>query len=141
MNDPVLLENNYYVAPQIQLTDLAALKALGFQRIINNRPDGESDDQPLSAQLKAEAQALGLDYVDNPIDLKQLAESHVGSQRQALSEDKKTLAFCRTGTRSSVLWALMSNADGKAYEELSAFLAAKGFDLSRCEAAMAPLLK
>ena len=141
MNDPVLLENNYFVAPQIQQEDLSALKTMGFQRIINNRPDGESDDQPLSVELKAVAQDLGLEYVENAIDLKLLNQAHVDSQAAALSEAKKTLAFCRTGTRSSVLWVLMQNAQGGNYTELSAAVAAKGFDLSRCEAAMAPLVK
>lgn len=141
MDNPIPLANNYFVAPQILVEDLLQLKALGFERIINNRPDKEADEQPLSASLEQAAAELGLDYVHNPVDLKALSESEVNAQVAALADEKKTLAFCRTGTRSSVLWVLLKNAQGADYDELKAGVIAKGFDLSRCEPAMQPLIK
>ncbi|REG83276.1 TIGR01244 family sulfur transferase [Marinomonas pollencensis] len=141
MDNPVPLANNYFVAPQIVVEDLLQLKALGFERVINNRPDKETDEQPLSATLEQAATELGLEYVYNPVDLKVLSEVEVNGQIAALAEDKKTLAFCRTGTRSSVLWVLLNNAQGESYDKLKAGVVAKGFDLSRCEAAMQPLIK
>ncbi|WP_137169576.1 TIGR01244 family sulfur transferase [Marinomonas sp. FW-1] len=140
MNNVIQLDSLYYVAPQILLEDIEVLKDLGFERVINNRPDFESEDQPTDNALRAKAEALGLEYVSNPIDLSKLSKEHVEVQSDALGVSKKTLAFCRTGTRSSVLWLLSENAKGKSSDELSAYVAGKGFDLSRCAAAMAPLL-
>lgn len=141
MNTPISLGNNYFVAPQVISDDLVELKMLGFERIINNRPDQEAEDQPLSDDLKEAAETLGFEYVHNPVDLKKLGESQVSAQATAIADAKKTLAFCRTGTRSSVLWVLMNNAQGQNYNDLKADVTAKGFDLSRCEPAMQPLIK
>jgi len=82
-----------------------------------------------------------MEYVSNPINLAALSQDQVDCQGRALLEEKKTLAFCRTGTRSSVLWVLLENAKGGSYEELVGQVSGKGFDLSRCVAAMAPLVK
>lgn len=140
MNNVIQLDSLYYVAPQILLEDIEVLKDLGFERVINNRPDFESEDQPADNTLRAKAEALGLEYVSNPIDLSRLSKEHVSIQSEALNSSKKTLAFCRTGTRSSVLWLLSENAKGKSFDGLSSYVTEKGFDLSRCAAAMAPLI-
>lgn len=141
MITPVQLDENYFVAPQISVDDLSALKEQGFTLIVNNRPDAEAEDQPTAQQLQQAAEALGLQYAWNPIELPKLAQQHVDSQAEIISPAQKTLAFCRTGTRSSVLWVLLENAKGHSYTELSSSVAAKGFDLTRCEPAMAPLVK
>ncbi|NVK74413.1 MAG: TIGR01244 family phosphatase [Oceanospirillaceae bacterium] len=141
MNNVVQLNASYFVAPQLSESDLALLKEQGFERIINNRPEGESDDQPAGDVIRTAAESLGMEYVANPIDLSKLSQEQVEAQEQAISEEKKTLAFCRTGTRSSVLWVLMENGNGQDASDLVSYVSGKGFDLSRCSAAMAPLLK
>ncbi|AEF54511.1 TIGR01244 family sulfur transferase [Marinomonas posidonica] len=141
MTVPVQLDDHYFVTPQISVEDLAALKAQGFSLIVNNRPDGEAEDQPSAQSLKEAAEAMGFEYAWNPIELPKLAQSHVDLQGNVLSESKKTLAFCRTGTRSSVLWVLLENGKGRNYSDLVAEVSAKGFDLSRCAPSMAPLVK
>lgn len=141
MSHPVQLDELYFVAPQLAESDIALLKAQGFERIINNRPEAESDDQPSGDSLRAVAESLGMEYVSNPINLAALSQDQVDFQRRALLSEKKTLAFCRTGTRSSVLWVLLENSKGVDYSELVELVSGKGFDLSRCASAMAPLLK
>ena len=141
MHTPIALDNNYFVAPQIFSEELAALKALGFERIINNRPNHEVDDQPLSMDLKEAVSALGLEYIDNPVDVKNLGELQVETQTEAVASVKKTLAFCRTGVRSSILWVLMNHANGKCYHDLKEEVSAKGFALYHFEEAMAALVK
>ncbi|NLQ18496.1 TIGR01244 family phosphatase [Marinomonas sp. M1K-6] len=140
MSSPVQLDVFYFVAPQLVKADLAYLKAQGFERIINNRPEAESEDQPTGESLRIEAEALGLEYVSNPIDLSKLSQDDVDLQGRFLESAKKTLAFCRTGTRSSVLWVLLEQGKGGDYSELVAQVSGKGFDLSRCAPAMAPLV-
>ncbi|MCW4631561.1 MULTISPECIES: TIGR01244 family sulfur transferase [Marinomonas] len=141
MSHPVQLDELYFVAPQLTESDIALLKAQGFERVINNRPEAESDDQPSGDSLRAVAESLGMEYVSNPINLAALSQDQVDFQRHALLNEKKTLAFCRTGTRSSVLWVLLENSKGVDYSELVERVSGKGFDLSRCTSAMAPLLK
>lgn len=141
MNSPIQLDEFYFVASQLVEENFATLKAQGFERIINNRPDLESEDQPSGESLKKAADLVGLEYISNPIDLSKLSQEHVSCQVDALSTVKKTLAFCRTGTRSSVLWVLLNNAQGGDYDNLSSYVSSKGFDLTRCIPAMVPLLK
>jgi uncharacterized protein (TIGR01244 family) len=141
MNNVIQLDASYFVAPQLVEADLIALRELGFKRIINNRPEAESADQPSGEGIRIAAESLGLEYVSNPMDLSNLSQKQVDLQRDALLEDKKTLAFCRTGTRSSVLWVLLENSKGGDSGDLVSYVSGKGFDLSRCAVAMAPLLK
>ncbi|ETX10384.1 beta-lactamase [Marinomonas ushuaiensis DSM 15871] len=141
MSHPIQLDEFYFVAPQLSKEDFSALKEQGFERIINNRPELESEDQPPGKSLQEAAEVLGLEYISNPIDLSKLSQEHVFFQDAALSTMKKTLAFCRTGTRSSVLWVLINNSRGGSYDDLSAHVSSKGFDLTRCVSAMTPLLK
>ncbi len=141
MSNIIQLDEFYFVAPQLVEVDLVWLKSQGFERIINNRPEAESDDQPSGDSIRIAAEVLGMEYVSNPIDLSKLSQEQVNLQRDILLEDKKTLAFCRTGTRSSVLWILLENGKGGDSESLVSYVSGKGFDLSRCSAAMAPLLK
>ncbi|QUX92179.1 TIGR01244 family phosphatase [Marinomonas sp. A3A] len=140
MGNVIQLDVSYFVAPQLVEADLVLLKEQGFERIINNRPEAESDDQPSGESIRAAAEALGMEYVSNPMDLSKLSQKQVDLQGSALFEEKKTLAFCRTGTRSSVLWLLLQNAKGGDSSDLMSYVSGKGFDLSRCALAMAPLL-
>lgn len=95
------------VMGQVQPQDMAAIAASGFLTVINNRPDDESADQPSSAQVAEAAQAAGLQYHYMPVLAGQLSEQNVADFAQLLAEVKgPVLAFCRTGTRSTSVWAL-----------------------------------
>ena len=59
MND---IAGRVSVGPQIQLVDLAVLKAQGIEVVINNRPDGEVADQPSHEAMAEASAALGLSY-------------------------------------------------------------------------------
>lgn len=48
------------VSDQLTEQDLGIAAAQGFKSIINNRPDGEAEDQPRSQDLAAAAERLGL---------------------------------------------------------------------------------
>jgi sulfide:quinone oxidoreductase len=100
------------VAPQLTEKDLEEAAAAGFRSIINNRPDGEAPDQPRNEELAAAARRLGLEYRHIPVVPGQRPTDQVEMLRTYLSEAKgPTLAFCRTGTRSTTLWALASAHD------------------------------
>ncbi|GGK41145.1 TIGR01244 family sulfur transferase [Salinarimonas ramus] len=118
------------VAPQIAPDDLAAVKAAGFTTVINNRPDGESPDQPPSATMEAEAARVGLAYRHVPVVSGAMTMDDVAAFDAALSEtDGPTLAFCRSGTRSATLWAF-TQAGARAPDEILSIAGGAGYDLS-----------
>lgn len=133
--NPIKLSENYFVLPQITESEMEMYRDQGFEVIVNNRPNNESEDQPLSEDLATKAAALGVEYIYNPVDLSKLSQNELDVQLDVVAQGKKTLAFCRTGTRSSVLWVL-NNQVAHSFDQLVAEVNAKGFDLTRCLPAM-----
>lgn len=124
------LDDDHWVAPQIRPEDVAQAAALGVKMIVNNRPDGEEPDQPEGAAIEAAARAAGLDYRHIPV-AGGIAHAQVAAMAEALaSPDGRVLAFCRSGTRSTFLWALARASHGADGEALIATAAAAGYDLS-----------
>lgn len=118
------------VAGQISPDDLKALKAQGFAAVINNRPDGESPDQPSSAEMEAAAREAGLAYYAIPLGREGVSPDMVERTRQALDETVgPVFAFCRSGTRSTTLWAL-SQAGRTDADEIISQAAGAGYDMS-----------
>lgn len=99
------LSDQLQVAPQIQIGDIAHIARLGFRSILNNRPDGEAEDQPPSAALASAAAAHGLAYAHQPVLVSTLGAPDVLRFQNLLAElPKPILGFCRTGTRTTLLW-------------------------------------
>lgn len=122
------LSKDLSVSTQIAVADIAALAAQGFRSVINNRPDGEEPGQPSNATMAAAASQAGLDYRYIPVVPGQLQDAQVSAFSAALAEmPGPVLAFCRTGTRSSTLWALQASGTADAILETAS---AAGYDLS-----------
>lgn len=119
------------VAPQIAPEDVATAKAQGFTTIVNNRPDGESADQPSGESIRAAAEAAGLRYVAIPIDQTGFSMAQVQAMQAALATGGPVLAFCRSGTRSTNLWALAEAARGGDPDTIVAAAAAAGYNVDR----------
>src|SRR5258705_4794132 len=104
---PKTLTDTLSVSPQLSPDDIDAAAATGFRTIINNRPDGEEPGQPRSADLAARAAAAGIAYAHIPVVPGQIGGDDIAAFGAALAAAQgKSLAFCRTGTRSTTLWAL-----------------------------------
>jgi uncharacterized protein (TIGR01244 family) len=128
------INDHISVSGQIRPEDVAAIKAEGFTTIINNRPDGESPDQPAGAEIEAAARAAGLDYVAIPLGREGVSPDMVEQTRQALAASKgPVFAFCRSGTRSTTLWAL-SQAGEMDGGDIIAAAAGAGYDMSHLSA-------
>jgi uncharacterized protein (TIGR01244 family) len=118
------------VSPQITPDDLPALKAAGFTTIVNNRPDGESPDQPSSATMQAAAEALGLAYHYIPLGREGVSAQMVEDEAAALEGSAgPVFCYCRSGTRSTTLWAL-SQAGKMPAQEIVDAAAHAGYDVS-----------
>lgn len=131
------LTDSFFAAPQIRLSDVADAKAAGISLIINNRPEDESADQTSGAEIAAAAQAAGMAYVAIPVTHAGFAEWQVTAMADAIENaDGKILAYCRSGTRSTLLWALARAAKGDHPAVLSEQAADAGYDLSSVTAMM-----
>lgn len=117
------------VSPQISPNDLPALKEAGFTTIINNRPDGEAPDQPAGALIEEEAKKLGLTYIAIPMGRDGVSPDMIEATRNAMSGDGKVFAYCRSGTRSTTLWAL-SQAGEMPADDIIKSAANAGYDVS-----------
>lgn len=125
------LNDQIFVSPQIGLAEVAAAAAQGIRLILNNRPEGESDDQTPGAEIEAAARAAGLDYIAIPVTHAGFSEWQVKAMADALANAKgPVLAYCRSGTRSTLLWALAEASTGKSPIQLTAAAAEAGYDLT-----------
>ena len=124
------LDDRTLVGGQIGPDDVAALKEQGVTLIINNRPDGEDVGQPEGEDIEAAAQAAGIDYRHVPI-ARGLGPSDIEAMREAINSvsEGKLFAFCRSGNRSALAWAVARSEDGVPRAELNRMANQAGFDL------------
>lgn len=124
------------VSPQIRVADFAALAADGFTTVINNRPDGEEPGQPSSDAMESAARAAGLAYHHIPVTGGAISPDQIARFDAALhGADGKVLAYCRSGTRSAMLWA-MGAAPAMGAEAVLAAARTAGYDLTALTGAL-----
>jgi uncharacterized protein (TIGR01244 family) len=124
------INDHVSVAPQISPEDLPTLKAMGFTTVVNNRPDGETSGQPSDATMRQAAEALGLDYHFIPLGRDGVGPELIAQTRTALEGSAgPVLCYCRSGTRSTTLWAL-SQAGEMPADEIVGLAAGAGYDMS-----------
>jgi uncharacterized protein (TIGR01244 family) len=124
------VDDSISVVPQIEASDIAAIKAAGFVAVVNNRPDDEQEGQPEGDTIRAAALAAGLTYTAIPVGGGGFSHPQVAAMVDVLEgADGPVLAFCRSGTRSCNLWALARARMGDLPDELIAKGAGAGYDL------------
>lgn len=137
MSDFRHLTETVLASPQIGVAEIADAKAMGVTLVINNRPEGEADDQTPGSEIEAAARAAGLDYCAIPITHSGFSEPQVAAMADALAgADGKVLAYCRSGTRSTLLWALARASRGDDPEQLAETAAGAGYDVAPIRPAM-----
>jgi uncharacterized protein (TIGR01244 family) len=108
MADLRRVTESFAVAPQLHAEDMAELKAQGFRHVISNRPDDEAPDGASAADVKKAAEAAGLTYVHAPFVGQPTPEAVEAAAKAA----GKTVAYCRSGTRSVTAWAVAQAKSG-----------------------------
>jgi uncharacterized protein (TIGR01244 family) len=122
------LTDQLSVSAQISPEDVAEAARAGFSVIIANRPDHEDPGQPDAATMRAAAEAARMSYVHIPVSGGQFPPDAVAAFKEA-SAKGKTLAYCRSGTRCTVLWAL-GRPEGLSADEVISRAADAGYDIS-----------
>jgi len=130
MTDFRRLSDTVFASPQITADDLSEAKAQGIALIINNRPDGEETGAPQGAEIAASASAAGMEYVAIPIDHSGFSPAQVDEMLAALEAARgKVLAYCRSGTRSTFLWALARAKAGDKPQSIVEAAQQAGYDI------------
>lgn len=128
--------DDFYVSPQLEAADVPAAAVAGFRVIVSNRPDGEQPGQPSAEDVETAARSAGLAFESIALTSPSAAgmaeiEALAGVIR---ATDGPILAYCRSGTRSVILWALAVVKSGaKTPAEAIAAAEGAGYDLSTLE--------
>jgi uncharacterized protein (TIGR01244 family) len=131
------LTETMLASPQITPAEVSDARALGVKLIVNNRPDGESDDQPSGADIAAAAEAEGIAYIAIPVTAVGFSQPQVEAMREALAASEgPVLAYCRSGTRSTLLWSLAQASMGTDPGDIAQAAADAGYDVSPVRPAM-----
>jgi uncharacterized protein (TIGR01244 family) len=123
------LDDRTLVSGQIAPHEVAGLAEQGITVLVNNRPDGEEDGQPLAGDIEEAAAAAGIAYRFVPI-IRGIGPADIEEMQTAWREAEggKLLAFCRSGTRSAFVCALAQREEGAHPDEVRQRLADAGFD-------------
>ena len=114
------VDDNVSVSGQLTPADMKEIAGAGFTAVVNNRPDGEAlFGQPRTADLRAAAEAAGLQFLDLPFSGPRATPDQVRAFADLLAGgDGRVVAFCKSGMRSALLWGAASLANGRSLEEV-----------------------
>ncbi len=124
----VHLTPNFAVAGQLEAEDFPEIARLGFKTVVNNRPDGEEHGQLPDREAAGHALRTDLAYHYIPSGkLALFSDPVVDAAEAVIATSGPVLAYCKSGTRSAIIWAAAS-ARTQAVDEVLLQLANAGFD-------------
>jgi len=130
------LTPHYAVSPQISPEDLPLIAEAGFSAVICNRPDAENPPEWHAAAMAEAAQAVGLQFHNLPLTHQTMTPENVARQRDLIDATTgPVLAYCASGTRSSVIWSL-GQAGHLSTDEILAATAQAGYQLDQLRPAL-----
>ena len=122
--------DNYVVSDQITEEDIEQLKEAGFKTIFCNRPDNEEQNQVTVKSIQDKVIESGLNFIHQPVIGGQISQNDIDQFSGYYdAAEKPIFAYCRTGTRSSMLWAL-SESGKRSIDEILRLTSAAGYNLS-----------
>jgi len=121
---------DYAVSPQIKAQDIPDIKAAGFRSIMCNRPDGEEFGQPEFDAIAQAAREAGLEVRSVPIVSGMVTPQAAQDFATALDDmPKPMLAYCRSGTRCTMLWSIANHGKIRGEDIITATQNA-GYDMA-----------
>ena len=123
------ITDTYHVSPQIDPEDAPALAEAGVSLVICNRPDAEVPPSHQAAEVEKAVRAAGMEFAALPLTHQTMTPENVARQADLVeSAEGKVLAYCASGTRCSVVWAL-GQAGARPTDEILAATARAGYML------------
>ena len=121
---------DYVVSDQITEDDVNKLKEAGFKTIFCNRPDNEEQNQISVKSINDKANENNITFIHQPVIGGQISQNDVDQFSDYYdAAEKPIFAYCRTGTRSSMLWAL-SESGKRSVDEILSLTTAAGYNLT-----------
>ncbi|MFT6074508.1 MAG: hypothetical protein ACJAZ1_001424 [Yoonia sp.] len=123
------LSPTFAVSPQIGVEDIPAIVAAGYTTVICNRPDAEVPPSHQARAIGDAAQAAGLKFIVQPVTHQGLNMEIIADQKASMdAADGPILAYCASGTRSSIVWSF-AQAGEMPTQDIIAATSAAGYDL------------
>ena len=119
----------FFVSPQISAEDMPHIAAAGITLVLCNRPDAEVPPSHQASAIKAAALAAGLDFAQRPLTHQTMTQDTI-AQNHAFADAATgpVLAYCASGTRSTIAWAL-AQAGTLPVDDIISHAAKAGYDL------------
>ena len=124
------ITDDFTVSPQIEASDIPAIVAAGYRSILCNRPDGEDPNQCCFEEVSKAAQDAGLEVRTVPITSGVVLPDDLDAFREALDQlPHPVLAYCRSGTRCTMLWTI-AQFGHRSPEDILSLTRNAGYDMS-----------
>lgn len=121
----------YHVSPQISPQDIPDLAAQGFTLVICNRPDAENPPELHAERVRTAAEAAGLSFVQLDLTHQTMTPDNIARQNELVENaEGPVLAYCASGTRCTVAWAL-GQAGRMPVDDILAATRAAGYALEQ----------
>lgn len=131
------LTPQYFVSPQIGPQDMEALRDAGITLILCNRPDAEVPPSHCAQAIKEAADAAGIAFAEVPLTHQSMVPDVIAANRaQGVETGAVVLAYCASGTRSTIAWAL-GQAGDMTPDEIIAAAREGGYDLGNMQQVLA----
>lgn len=128
--DAKRLDRKLTVSGQISTADIAALAHQGVTTLICNRPDGEGSDQPGFQEISQAAAAHGIICHYLPVTSGKVSDEDAAAFGEIIEKAPGPVhAWCRSGMRSTTLWALYEGRH-RPMGEIAAAARRAGYDMS-----------
>lgn len=102
----------FFAAPQISPGDMPDIVTAGIKRVLCNRPDVEVPASHSMAVMEEAAVAAGLEFAAQPLTHKNMTPDIIANNKALIDDcDGPVLAYCASGTRSTIAWALAAAKD------------------------------
>jgi uncharacterized protein (TIGR01244 family) len=136
----VCIDKNYHVSPQIEPLQIAEIAGNGFVKIICNRPDVEVSPFYSSSVMEDLAKENNIEFHLIELTHQMMTPETAARQRELVLNCKgPVLAYCASGTRCSLLWAIGEANAGTDTNIILAKTLAAGFDFSNFESSLRTL--
>ncbi len=126
----------FYASPQISPEDIPDIQSAGVTRILCNRPDAEVPPTHRMAQIEAATTAAGMEFVSCPLTHQNMTAEVISQNHRLMQDcDGIVLAYCASGTRSTIAWAFAACKEMPIDDVLAAALRG-GYDLGTLRPAL-----
>ena len=125
-----MITPRYSVSPQISVEDIPSIVSAGYTTVICNRPDPEVPPSHQAAAIETAAKEAGLSFHILPLTHQTMTPENIAAQGSFVeASDGPVLAYCASGTRCSIAWAL-GNVRDLGVDAVLQATASAGYDLA-----------